>query len=452
MTSPFPLSGSIFDLETEEFLDSQELLALIASRKTLLFDSGVQKNDWVALQAIGGKEFAVNFFALWEIGACIIPVAEAFKENDKQEIFSLCRPDFYLATGQLIKLDRLTSHVKKSEAKLILVTSGSTGRPKAVMHSQETVMFRIHSIQRQIPAHCLQKVLCMLPLHFAHGLISNFLLTLASGGTLCMNPSRKNQDPMFRVGELIDRHEITFFSAVPSIWSMVSRMAKPPQKNSLKRVHSASDSLLMSTWVGMRRWLPSTAKIFNTYGTTETASWVAGADISLEYCEGMVGEPWDADFSVTGQGEVIVKTGSLSIGYFGDAEASADAFVEKALYTGDLGKIENGRLSILGRNHELIHRAGVKIHPREVESAVLAHPGLSDACAFSFPHPISGEGVGVAIVMRGPEIESAELQRWCEARLPAFKLPDRWYRLSEIPRSIRGKVNRTSVRELCLKK
>jgi oxalate---CoA ligase len=87
-------------------------------------------------------------------------------------------------------------------------------------------------------------------------------------------------------------------------------------------------------------------------------------------------------------------------GYIDNAEAIGNGLCDGWLATGDLGSIDaDGFLSIVGRTKEVINRGGEKISPHEVEAALLLHPAVREAAAFSVPHPRLGENVAAAIVL-----------------------------------------------------
>jgi acyl-CoA synthetase (AMP-forming)/AMP-acid ligase II len=133
---------------------------------------------------------------------------------------------------------------------------------------------------------------------------------------------------------MIDEHRITFMSSVPAIWKLALKLAKAPKGRSLQRVHCGSAPLSAAMWEEIRKWT-GTRDVSNTYGITETGSWVAGLeDASVAAEDGLIGEGWGAVIQIlhtddptqspgpeqrcaTGEsGYVWINTPALMKGYF----------------------------------------------------------------------------------------------------------------------------------------
>ena len=144
-------------------------------------------------------------------------------------------------------------------------------------------------------------------------------------------------------------------------------------------------------------------------------------------------------------GEVVIQGPNVTHGYENNPEANATSFTNGWFRTGDQGTLDaNGYLTLLGRLKELINRGGEKISPREIDEALLSHPAVAEAVCFGMPHPIWGEEVAVAVVLRG-EASEADLQRYCREQLADFKVPKKVFVVDTIPRTATGKVQRRHV-------
>ena len=147
--------------------------------------------------------------------------------------------------------------------------------------------------------------------------------------------------------------------------------------------------------------------------------------------------------------EIFVGGPGLMPGY-GDGKTRGIGLQDGWLATGDVGSVDgDGFLTIVGRTKEMINRGGEKISPNEVESALLAHPGVSEAAAFPVPHPRLGENVAAAVVLRPNALAtSPELRDFLRDRLAAFKIPQRVHIASSLPKNHTGKVLRSRLTEL----
>ncbi len=120
-------------------------------------------------------------------------------------------------------------------------------------------------------------------------------------------------------------------------------------------------------------------------------------------------------------------------------------FTDGWFRTGDQGFLDAERyLTLTGRLKELINRGGEKIGPREIDEVLLAHPAVAEALAFGVPHPMWGEEVNAAVVLREPATEAAILA-FCKERLADFKMPKRLYVVETRPRTATGKIQRGAV-------
>ena len=145
------------------------------------------------------------------------------------------------------------------------------------------------------------------------------------------------------------------------------------------------------------------------------------------------------------RGEVSIKGPNVVSEYENNPEATAKSFTNGWFRTGDQGFLDaEGYLTLTGRLKELINRGGEKIGPREIDEVLLAHPNVAEALAFGVPHPMWGEEVNAAVVLREPTTEAAILA-FCKERLADFKMPKKLFVVESIPRTATGKIQRGAV-------
>jgi malonyl-CoA/methylmalonyl-CoA synthetase len=116
--------------------------------------------------------------------------------------------------------------------------------------------------------------------------------------------------------------------------------------------------------------------------------------------------------------------------------------------TGDLGIMtEDGRVSIVGRQKDLIISGGYNIYPKEIEDAINDVDGVLESAVFGVPHADFGESVIAAIILEtGASIDGVEIAAQIEPNLARFKHPRTYKILAELPRNTMGKVQKNVLR------
>jgi O-succinylbenzoic acid--CoA ligase len=347
----------------------------------------------------------------------------------------------------------VTPHDWALDATLLLpFTSGTTGAPKGVRLTLRNVLASAVASAVRLGVARSETWHVALPLHHVGGLTPVLRGPLYGMTVVC----RGSFDAEAVAADL-DRYDVTATSLVPTTLARLLDATSGTLGPSLRAVllggAPATDALL-------DRCFERSVPVFPTYGMTETASQIATATPEEAVTHpGTVGRPllWtdltvrdeDGDERPTGEtGELVVSGPTVSPGYL-DADATATAFDEHGLHTGDIGyRDEGGRFRIVGRVDDLIVTGGENVVPAEVAETLRAHPAVVDATVVGVPDEEWGERVA-ALVVSAEEADpsAATLVAHCRERLAGYKLPRTLRFADTIPRTESGTVDRPAVRD-----
>lgn len=146
-------------------------------------------------------------------------------------------------------------------------------------------------------------------------------------------------------------------------------------------------------------------------------------------------------------GELLVRNPGREREYFNDPEATAQAWREGWLHTGDLARIdEDGYLYIVGRQKDVIIRGGNNVHAGDVEAAIMEFPGVTEVAVAGVHHPVLGEDVAAWIVPAPDhQVDPEKLRAFLGERLSDYKIPRQVHFIGELPRNATGKVLKSSL-------
>ena len=381
----------------------------------------------------------------------------AFVHETQIDAFNQVKPErlnLYAPTKQQAELHP----VDPDDDALLMYTSGTTGRPKGVIHTQSSLLAGGWTVSVAHELTERDRGMGVLPFYHINGLCVSVMGSLVSGGSLAM-VSRFSASKFWQQGA---DGGITWFSVVPTIISHLLHGAAEPSadlKSRLRFARSASSALAVETQRAFQDRFG--LAIVESLGLTETAAQClvnpldpklhkigsAGKAISnqariadgagIECARGVVGE-------IQIRGPNVMKE------YLRNPDATTGTFHGDWLRTGDLGRMdEDGYVFVTGRLKELIIKGGENIAPREIDEVLYEHPDVVEAAAFARPCPQYGERVEAAVRLSETSNATADgLRALCEAKVGAFKSPEKVHILPELPKGPSGKIQRLYLNEL----
>jgi fatty-acyl-CoA synthase len=189
-------------------------------------------------------------------------------------------------------------------------------------------------------------------------------------------------------------------------------------------------------------WAARGVEIVQGYGLTEAAPNVLClAPEDARRKSGYAGKPYPyVECDLSDEGELLVRGPNVFAGYWRNEEATANAFRDGWLLTGDVAERDDeGNYRIRGRLKDMVVSGGENIYPAEVEAVLHEHPAVADAAVVGAPDERWGE-VCIAFVVLEEPVTDEELRQHCYDRLARFKVPKAFHFVDELPRNSMGKI------------
>ena len=471
--------------------DLDQATAMLAN---FLDSLNIPKGSRIAVQVEKSVEAMMLYLATLRSGYVFLPLNTAYQGGEieyfidnAQPAVVVCSPDnfgwvskiafkagvervFTLGQARDGSLLERASHcsrehqvvaVQSDVLAVIIYTSGTTGRSKGAMLSHGNIASNAQTLREYWNWQAGDVLIHALPIFHVHGLFVAIHGALINGSAMIwMNKF----DPKQAIAHMAQG---TVFMGVPTLYvRMLAESALTPQSTSHMRLFiSGSAPLLKETF---ELWHERTGHtILERYGMSETAMLTSNPCIAdkryggrTERRGGTVGFPLpgvdlrvvdDSNQSLpVGEiGAIQVKGPNVFLGYWQMPEKTAEEFTSDGYFkTGDVGKVDDdGYVTIVGRNKDLIISGGYNVYPAEIESYINNLPGVAESAVVGAPHADFGE-VGVAVVVARPQVEldPQALLTTLKGLLANYKIPKHCVIADELPRNTMGKVQKNVLR------
>lgn len=340
---------------------------------------------------------------------------------------------------------------------LLVYTSGTTGRPRGALLSHAGLYWAAATIAGSLDYRHGDVSLIPVPLFHVGGMSSATLFAYL--GASAVVPTAWEPGAILSV---IETERVNHFFAVAT---MLRGLLDHPD------FASTDLSNLRFVMVGGAPVPPGLIEAFaghgipvlHTYGSTETAGPATVVDAEHHLSKaGSAGLPFfHTDLRVVGSrgnvlganeiGEIQVRAPHLILGYWGDRQATDEAFTSGWFRTGDVGCLDpEGYLYVKDRKKDVIISGGENIFPGEVEAVLAQHPSIAEVAVVACPDPTWGEVPCAILVLRedAQPVDQRAVEAFCADRLARFKIPKSIV-ISDrpLPRNATGKLLRHLMRK-----
>ena len=463
---------------------------------------GVEPGDRVGIFAANRPEWVVGFLAAASMGAITAAYNGWWTPTEIQHATELTEPKVVI--GDSKRLERLgpapagtlvldmdvdfadllataadglpTVPLAEDDPGLILFTSGTTGRAKGTLISHRGMVGFVQSAfcagaERMFVEDRLgnaaragrgdqMAILMTSPLFHVSGLFAGVLIGISTGAKLVFRSGRFDPEDVLR---LIERERITNWAA---IGSMGPRVLDCPalattDVSSVTNIGFGGAPVTPELQQRMREAFPKAAtSVGMGYGSSESvavATMIGGPDL-VDHPRSCGTATATFEIEIRDEngrpvpdgtdGGVYVRSPYTMLGYWNDPETTAATLDDEGwLSMGDIGRMEDGFLTLNSRARDMILRAAENIAPAEIELRLAAHPQVDEAAVVGVEHPELGQEVKAFVVPRsGVTITEAELEAWVGETLAPYKVPSLWeITTRELPRNAAGKVVKTAL-------
>ncbi len=343
----------------------------------------------------------------------------------------------------------------------IIYTSGSTGRPRGAVLTHRNLVSNVHSIVEYLALTPAERVLALLPFYYVYGL-SILHMTFAVGGAVVVE--NRFQYPNVAL-DTLERERCTGVAGVPSTYAILMNRSNLGER-------LASGALGAMQWAtqaggGMspaltRQVMDAVAprRLFVMYGATEASarlSYVPPDELpaavgsigrAIPNVELTVRRPDGTPCADGEMGELYARGANIMAGYWNDPDETARVLGPHGYRTGDVARRdEAGRYWLVGRTRDMLKVGGHRVAAREIEDAILDHPGVHECAVIGVPDELLGDRLRAFVVAKADgAVDGNSLGLFLKERLPAYKIPSDIELRADLPKNESGKIMKEALR------
>jgi acetyl-CoA synthetase len=359
----------------------------------------------------------------------------------------------------------------------ILYTSGSTGRPKGVLHTTAGyLLWAAYTHEKVFDYRPGEVFWCSADVGWVTGHTYIVYGPLANGATVLMFEGVPNYPDARRFWQVVEKHQVNLFYTAPTaIRALMGAGAELPDAfpmDSLRLIGTVGEPINPEAWMWYWKHVgKSRCEVVDTWWQTET-----GGTLISPLPGATATKPGSATKPLPGVRPVVLSPegklqeqtkaeGVLALadswpGQMRTVYGDHDRFVEtyfstyKGYYfTGDgCRRDEDGYYWITGRVDDVLNVSGHRLGTAEIESALVAHPKVSEAAVVGYPHPIKGQGIYSYVTLMSGETPTedlkGELKQWVRKEIGAIASPDLIQFAPGLPKTRSGKIMRRILRKV----
>lgn len=356
--------------------------------------------------------------------------------------------------------DGVVADTLREDTAVWLYTSGSTGLPKGAVHKQQDFVFNALTYGLPILGYSEKDIGLSVPrLAFGYALGSNLLFPLLAGGATALFKDKPTPEKFF---EMLKKHRPTIFTAVPTALNGIlnSPGIKDADFSSLRVAISAGEALPAELY---QRWKQRTgveildgigsAEMFHIFITNRLGDVKLGSlGRAVDGYDAKVCDEQGAELPRGDVGTLWVRGESMALEYWQQRAKSKTTFRGEWCVSADkFQQSEDGYFYFCGRGDDMLKVSGKWLSPVEVENVLLQHPAVREAAVVAFKDADGLDKPRAFVALNTGHTADDALAESIKAHvrntLEPFKAPRQVKFIDALPRSDRGKVLKTELRD-----
>ncbi|KIC33732.1 class I adenylate-forming enzyme family protein [Leisingera sp. ANG-S5] len=459
---------SVLDGDAPDDWSYARLEAAVRGTGTGMLRAGLVPGDIVLMRLGNTVEFPVAYLGAIAAGLIPVPTSSQLTEAETARMISDLDPAAVLRDPAVA----CASHPKQisTEALLdmhglppceyamgdpkrlayVVYTSGTSGNPRAVAHAHQAVWARQMMVDGWYGLTEHDRLLHAGAFNWTYTLGTGLMDPWAAGATaLIPAPGTPLED----LPDLLKEHRATIFAAAPGVYRKFlsgNALDLPDLRHGLCAGEKLSRHL-------HEAWEAATGcGLYEAFGMSECSTFISSSPARPAQ-DGALGQPQpgrkvailgvDGPVLMGEEGTIAIHRSDpgLMLGYLGAPEETAARYQGDWFLTGDQGAMSaDGQIRYLGRSDDMMNAGGYRVSPIEVETALAAHPGITQAGAAAVE--VKEDTYIIAAFYTGPEeLKTEDLQAFASERLARYKQPRAYVHLDALPTGANGKLLRRAL-------
>jgi len=462
----------------------REIFGLACGAARTFGELGVRREDRILIVAFDSPGWVAAFLGAIRLGAVPVPVNPLLQRSEDYDHYiddSLARvvvvdgateeklkaavdrasePPHLIRAGQIaVEKEVDPAPTRRDDMAFWLYSSGSTGKPKAVVHLQHDIPYTCVTYGEQVLGiRETDTTFSTTGLFHAYGFGNNLTLPYWVGASTVLHAGRHTPATVL---DTIEKRRPTLFFSAPTLYNAILNFegSRGRDLSSIRHCVAAAEALPAEVW---RRWKDAFGlTILDGVGSTEMLHIYCSNRID-DVRPGSSGKPVPGyelkilddggdPVPVGDAGDLYVRGDSALALYWAQHEKSKRSILGDWFFTGDRYRMDaDGYYWYEGRSDDMIKVQGLWASPIEIESALLEHAAVAESAVVGVEvegfmkikaFVITKDGAG------GGDALAIELQEHCKSRLQRYQYPHMIEFVTELPKTVTGKIQRYKLRE-----